>query len=90
MAAIVLGALQGMCEGGHENLVLQGWSEDEGLRPEQCYPYYYGGNPEEHFTANVDSVSCAFAYQHRSARYRPCELLAFAGTNTQGGAAPST
>jgi hypothetical protein len=43
------------------------FSDPEGYRPEQCYPYAYDGNGAAHYTETVDVIfTCAEAYAART------------------------
>lgn len=56
----------GECGGGYTGLTYEGFAEDEGYRPEACYPYFYGGDSADHFDANVNAITCDVAYENKA------------------------
>eukprot|EP00854_Cymbomonas_tetramitiformis_P011823 gene11823-13958_t len=48
----------GMCNGGVEASVIEGASR-YGLPMEECFPYAYGGDSENHFSAQTTAFTCA-------------------------------
>ena len=53
---------QGMCEGGYPGYAMIAFTDPTGYRPEQCYPYKYDGDAEQHFGADVRAVTCDIAW----------------------------
>mmetsp|Transcript_8129 Transcript_8129/g.10973 ORF Transcript_8129/g.10973 Transcript_8129/m.10973 type:complete len:447 (-) Transcript_8129:108-1448(-) len=56
---------QGMCNGGYTGYTWGALADEEGFRPEHCYPYGYDGAAESHFGADVSAIDCATAYGAR-------------------------